>query len=242
MEVNFLNEVTAFETWLESHELSISAQLLWHKLMYLSSQNEWKEVMINNLNLMKTMQMGREATLIKTKEELVQAGLIEFEKGKKGSPNRYRILFFEEKNTCKLFFEEKSIKAEEQKESIPSPALIKRFEEFWMIYPKKVRRFLTEQAYADLISHNSEEISEEKIISAAKNYANECEILKLEYRLIKMPCNWLSGLVWVDYLPENYKEPESVGRKIENSRFNNISARKYDYEELEKALLGTAGN
>ena len=226
MEVNFLQEVTAFEIWLETHELSISAQLLWHKLMHLSSQNEWKEIIINNVSLMKTMQMGREATLIKIKEELVQAGLIEFAKGKKGSPNCYRMIFFEDKDICKK-------EIVKQKKNIIYPVLINRFEEFWMAYPKKSRRNLTEKAYMDLILNNVGEVSEEKLVAAARNYKKECEILKVEENFIKMPCNWLNDLTWVDYLPENYKEPI-----LKSNGFNNFPQRSFDFNQLERELLG----
>ena len=45
--------------------------------------------------------MSREATLIKARDELIKAGLMEYQKGKKGTPNRYRMISFFEKNTFK---------------------------------------------------------------------------------------------------------------------------------------------
>ena len=50
---------------------------------------------------MAAMQMSREATLIKARDELIKAGLMEYQKGKKGTPNRYRMISFFEKNTFK---------------------------------------------------------------------------------------------------------------------------------------------
>ena len=95
-------EIIAFEQWLETHYLPISPQLLWYKLMNLCNRSGWSEwVTVDNLRLMAAMQMGREATLIKARDELIKAGLIEYQKGKKGSPNRYHILSLAEKNTFK---------------------------------------------------------------------------------------------------------------------------------------------
>lgn len=100
--MNYMLEIIAFEQWLETHYLPISPQLLWYKLMNLCNRSGWSEwVTVDNLRLMAAMQMGREATLIKARDELIKAGLIEYQKGKKGSPNRYHILSLAEKNTFK---------------------------------------------------------------------------------------------------------------------------------------------
>jgi hypothetical protein len=38
--------------------------------------------------------MSREATLVENRNKLIEAGLIEFQRGKKGSPNKYKICTF----------------------------------------------------------------------------------------------------------------------------------------------------
>jgi hypothetical protein len=38
--------------------------------------------------------MSREATLVENRNRLIDAGLIEFQRGKKGSPNKYKICTF----------------------------------------------------------------------------------------------------------------------------------------------------
>ena len=100
--MNYLAEILAFEQWRETHYLPISPQLLWYRLMYYCNRSGWSEwVTVDNLRLMAAMQMSREATLIKARDELIKAGLVEYQKGKKGSPNRYRMISLEEKNTFK---------------------------------------------------------------------------------------------------------------------------------------------
>ena len=102
MEVNYLAEIIAFERWLETNYLPISSQLLWYKMMNLFNRSGWSEwVIVDNLRLMATMSMGREATLIKARDELIKAGRILYQKGRKGSPNRYKMVYF----TCKSVVE-----------------------------------------------------------------------------------------------------------------------------------------
>ncbi len=93
--MNYLAEINAFERWLESNRLPISSQLLWYKLMNRNNRAGWKDwIQVDNLRLMADMQMSREATFIEVRNHLVNAGLIEYRKGKKGCPNLYRIIPF----------------------------------------------------------------------------------------------------------------------------------------------------
>lgn len=101
--MNYLTEIIAFEQWLETHYLPISSQLLWYKLMYKCNRSGWSEwVTVDNRRFMADMQMGNENTFTKARDELIKAGLIDYQKGKKGSPNRYRIISFTSRNTCKI--------------------------------------------------------------------------------------------------------------------------------------------
>lgn len=93
--MNYLAEINAFERWLESNRLPISSQLLWYKLMNRNNRAGWKDwIQVDNLRLMADMQMSREATFIEVRNHLVNAGLIEYRKGKKGCPNLYHIIPF----------------------------------------------------------------------------------------------------------------------------------------------------
>lgn len=253
--MDYMLEVVAFEEWFETHSLSISAQLLWHKLMYLNYKNGWDEwVQLDNKSLMKLIEVKNESTLIKIRKELVEADLIEYQMGKKGNPSRYKIKsILEEKGeiAAAMSEEEPSVAVGEinKEEAIKSTAEVssieelKLFEKFWEVYPRRKAKTLAEQNYKDLILHTAG-VSEAKILAAAKNYAKECKKNKTKELFTKMAHNWLKDLVWVDYLPENYKEQESgseqeqKGERITNNRFNNIEQRMYDFDELEKVLLG----
>ena len=97
--MNYIKEIKAFEKWVETHHLSDLSQLLWYKLMFMANESGWSEwVTVDNLTLMAKIQKRREATFIKNRDELIQAGLIEYKRGKKGVPNKYRIISFCSKN------------------------------------------------------------------------------------------------------------------------------------------------
>ena len=98
--MNLIEEYNAFERWLETNYLPATSQLLWDKLFRLFNRCGWAEwVIVDNLRLMSLMHIN-EKTLITAREKLIEGGFIEYQKGKKGSPNRYKMIFLT-KNTVK---------------------------------------------------------------------------------------------------------------------------------------------
>lgn len=61
---------------------------------------EW--VTVDNWRLMALMQIKREKTFIDIRDNLVDVGLIEFKRGMKGKPSKYKLVSFERKNTFKI--------------------------------------------------------------------------------------------------------------------------------------------
>ena len=93
--MNYIKEINGFERWVETHYLSANAQLLWYKLMSLFNKSGWREwVSADNLRLMAAIGVSREETLIQARKQLIDAGLIVFHRGRKGSPSRYRMVCF----------------------------------------------------------------------------------------------------------------------------------------------------
>ena len=63
-----------------------------YKFFDLFNRSGWDEwITVDNLTLMAKMKICREATVISYRDKLIEAGLIEYKKGKKGMPNRYRL-------------------------------------------------------------------------------------------------------------------------------------------------------
>ena len=87
MEINYLAEIIAFERWLETNYLPIPSQLLWYKMMNYFNRSGWSEwVIVDNLRLMAAMSMGREATFIKARDELIKGWPYHLPEGQKRKP------------------------------------------------------------------------------------------------------------------------------------------------------------
>ena len=90
--MTYINLIKAFEKWLETNHLPSMAQLLWYKLVSLFNKAMWSEwITVDNYRLMALLDVKREATFISYRDKLIEAGLFEYRKGKKGSPNKYKI-------------------------------------------------------------------------------------------------------------------------------------------------------
>lgn len=90
--MNYEDLTNAFERWLKTNSLPSLAQLLWYKLIYLFKECGWREwVTVDNRRLMSEVQINNEKTFIKHRDKLIESKLFDYKKGKKGSPNQYKI-------------------------------------------------------------------------------------------------------------------------------------------------------
>lgn len=110
---------------------------------------------------------------------------------------------------------------------------LRLFEDFLSAYPKDCNRFFAEREYASLLLVGR--ISEDNLVACAKNYAEDCKIQEIPDRYIKNAENFLKDMTFEQYLPGKYKKP--ANKKPKNG-FNNFPQRKYDFDELERQLLG----
>lgn len=258
--MNYLAEILAFEQWLETHHLPIPPQLLWYKLMYFCDRSGWSEwVTVDNLRLMAATQMSREATLIKARDELIKAGLIEYQKGKKGSPNRYRIIPFAEKNTFKNVVKSEvysAVKSEvetvaegvaesaaiykqkQSKKENPPVSPICLFDDFLAVYPKKgFGRPGAEYAYCRALMGDCH-ITEQDLVAAAANYAEAVRLLGRTEKYIRSPESFLTDNFFAGYLPGQYERPKADAKKGQKKNsFNQFEQNSYDFAALEDELV-----
>lgn len=90
--MSYIELINAFERWLENNYLPTQSQLLFYKFLVIFNRSAWAEwVSVDNLRLMALTQIHNESTLIRHRDNLVREGLIEYQKGKKGFPNKYKI-------------------------------------------------------------------------------------------------------------------------------------------------------
>ncbi|MCI9591632.1 MAG: DUF4373 domain-containing protein [Lachnospiraceae bacterium] len=103
-------------------------------------------------------------------------------------------------------------------------------EEFISAYPKDCNRYLTEREYASLLITGK--VTEDELVSCAKNYAKSCRILGTQKRYIKNAENFLKEFVFEKYLPGKYKKPAP-----QKNGFNNFEQRDVDYDALVAANI-----
>ena len=120
-----------------------------------------------------------------------------------------------------------------EKSKVYPPISPNGFNCFWEIYPKKVRILKAEEAYRQVLFDDSS-VNEEDLKDAAANYAESVRILDTQERYILNPENFLLRGEYTDYLPGNYKKPQS-SKKVQ---FNQMMHGNYDYAALEKQMLG----
>ena len=120
-----------------------------------------------------------------------------------------------------------------EKSKVYPPISPNGFNYFWEIYPKKVRILKAEEAYRQVLFDDSS-VDEEDLKDAAANYAESVRILDTQERYILNPENFLLRGAYTDYLPGNYKKPQS-SKKVQ---FNQMMHGNYDYAALEKQILG----
>lgn len=98
--INYIAELNAFNRWLATHYLPPKSQLLWYRIIALFNQSGWEEeIVADNPTLMQQVGDKREATFInQTRKPLLDNHLLVLYKGRKGHPNRYRMLYIAEEN------------------------------------------------------------------------------------------------------------------------------------------------
>lgn len=90
--LSYIDIINAFERWLTTNHLPSGSQLLYYKLLMLFNKCAWQEwISADNKRLMSEIKVSRENTFIKYRELLIEKQLIEYKKGRKGSPGKYRL-------------------------------------------------------------------------------------------------------------------------------------------------------
>lgn len=260
--MNYISEINAFEQWCENHYLPISAQLMWYRLMHICNRAGWSEwVSVDNLRLMAAMQIGREATLIKTRDDLIKAGLIEYQKGKKGCPNRYKMVPFE-KNTFKNVVESvvqseaKSVVKSEVETVVQSVDIYKHKHKQKQNIDTNVSSRVCQQV-VDM--YNSICISLPRVtsLSDARKKAINARIKKYtvedfekvfreaqqsDFLKGSNDRNWTANFDWIikdanmaKIIDGNYSNRPS--KQQTQNRFNNFDQRQYDYKDIERQIL-----
>lgn len=250
--MNYLAELKAFYDRLELNPQPNTVIALWHALMSIANKAGWPDTFTVASSVL-GLRSGLNASALKrARNKLATDGFIDWKPrgGNQSAQYHIKSLVVQNRHENEPQNEPQSEpqcepQSEPQSEPInkhklkpkhnnPPISPAEHFDEFWDAYPKKGNRSLTEKAYIDVLLSN---VPEEDVIAAAKNYAESVTIQDTQERYIKNPDRFLSDNTFLEYLPGKYRKPNKPAA-VEKNRFNNFQQRDYDYEELEKRLLG----
>ena len=97
----------------------------------------------------------------------------------------------------------------------------------WSLYPKKKGKKIAIESIKNILK----KYSVEELELCVSRYATEVRLTEDEF--ILNGSTFFNGR-FIDFLDENYKEK----KEKKHTGFNNFQSREYDYDELEKKLLG----
>lgn len=91
--MNYIREINAFEKRMKRAPLPTTAQLLWYKLMAFANWKHWPDsFFIDNETLASLLNAGSDQTARTARAQLVEAGLLIYEKGAKARPGTYKLI------------------------------------------------------------------------------------------------------------------------------------------------------
>lgn len=100
--MDFIREINAFEQWLRVNYLAPISQLMWYKLFTRCNSAGWPEwFTVENLDFMASVKLKNEKTFIGYRDKLIETGLVQYRRGKKNSPNQYKMISIVELLTVK---------------------------------------------------------------------------------------------------------------------------------------------
>lgn len=97
--LKYIDYINAFNNWCYDHKLDGKTQLLFFKILHLINSNRWEEwTEMSNFRLIDICDFSNVPSFTRSRDKLIELGFIEYQKGKKRQPNRYRL----NKNIVKL--------------------------------------------------------------------------------------------------------------------------------------------
>ena len=94
--MNYLTEIKLFYDWLETHELTPSAILLWHGLMFIANRAGWETEMTVPMRRLEGVTYMTVASIYRARKVLVDAGILAVEERGSNRASIYTLFSFED--------------------------------------------------------------------------------------------------------------------------------------------------
>ena len=90
--MTYIDYLNSFNRWLEHNHLPLPAQVLYFRLLDLFNRSGWAEwVSVDNLRMLCMVQSESKHTLLRARDALIEAGFLEYKRGKKNTPGKYKL-------------------------------------------------------------------------------------------------------------------------------------------------------
>lgn len=221
--MTYIDYLNGFNRWLEHNYLPLAAQVLYYRILDLFNRTGWPEtVQVDNLRMMCMIQSDSKHTLMRSRDALITAGFLEYQKGRKGSPGKYKLgkgcflcaVSSTEKSTenGNLFDTENSttnsthIKTKTKNIYTPySPPKDDAFDTFWSAYPRKVGKEKARTSFRAAIKKTTLEI----MLSAIEMQNRSDQWRRDGGQYIPHPSTWLNQGRWEDEVAERGRQDGS---------------------------------
>lgn len=211
--MNYVSQLNAFFDIKLSNPLSANAQCLYINLFYMNNKCSWIErFTVSNTMLCALTGIDRR-TLDRVRNELIQKGYIEYKKGIGNQAGTYLIVQFDTQDVTQTVIQDVTQNGTQmshklstlnkhklnKKENILKENWQIQFDQFWKLYPRKVKKSLA-QKWFEKKKPDSELF--DSIMASLKKYRESPQWTKDNGKFIPHPSTWLNQERWEDEIEE----------------------------------------
>lgn len=216
--MNWLSQIKAFYDGLAVNPLGPNAICLYNTLLYLNNKSAWKKSFtVANLTLQSLCTMSRKQ-VHNARNELIQKGYIEYEKGVGNQSGQYLIVTIGTQMSTQTDTSDGTRDGMQMAHSLTTlnkhkPKQNKStcadgFDRFWSAYPRKVGKAKAQAAFAKL-APDQELLAH--ILEAIEKARQSDQWMRDNGQYIPYPATWLNGCRWEDEITVNVSKSAASG-------------------------------
>jgi hypothetical protein len=229
--MSYISRINAYWNWMKVNDLTSNAGHLYLAILDCANTTGWKpEFNAPNSTLMAMAKLDRN-TLNKSRNILIQKGLIEYKAGSRNNAGTYKLIPLigyanpytnqdtnqhtnsdtnqvanQDANPVNIHRQDKT----RINNNPPTPhtgVMDKRFEEFWSVYPKKVGKGAAKTAFMKI--KPSQELTD-KMVEAVRVASKSIQWQKEKGQFIPNPSTWLNQGRWEDNMEVEPPKPKEA--------------------------------
>jgi len=227
--MDYMAEINAFFTWLETHPISYTARNLWHTLMHVANRARWIHEFSVAVSVLEAKSGMSRSNVYRARNELLENGRITCKSRTGNQCAMYAIISF-----ASQIETQSETQADKQEDESPPASQIdtqsemhsgthsgtinktntntktniimvdERFNRFWAAYPRKQKKLDAEKAFKKI---NPSDKLLKTILDALDAHKKSAQWINENGKFIPHPTTWLNGKCWND-------EPSPSGHTV----------------------------